>query len=196
MRCAMGFLLVLVGCGQAASTPNPGSTGSTGPTLSTLADESCPGFALVGLKYSPGGNVLPHTCKPFDPVTNNPYAVRCVDTIPGYKTPFPGDEFCILPPSPDKGVQVGTHPQGAIYWDKMWAGDFADYSNREITKPYEMASGTEVVQTYYTTATNAKANNYFPHRHANAPGIAPSRFLVSPRAGKGRLGLALGRKHQ
>jgi hypothetical protein len=181
MRSGVVFCLVLMGCGNAATTPKPDTTTSNEPSVSTVADESCPGFALKGLKYSPGGNVLPHTCKPFDAVTNNPYAVRCVDAIPKYETVFPGDDFCILPPPPDKGVQVGVHPQGASYWDKMWAGDFADYSNSELTKPYEMAPGTEVVQTYYTTATNEKANNYFRIDTRMRPG---SHHLVSwfPRA--------------
>src|SRR5689334_9444319 len=46
----------------------------------------CEGFKLEGLLYSPGGDVLPNTCKPFDPTTNNPYAVRCVDAWPDYHT--------------------------------------------------------------------------------------------------------------
>jgi hypothetical protein len=150
--------------------------------LSVLADESCPGFPLVGLQYSPGGNVLPHTCKPYDPITNNPYAVRCVDAVPGFQTKFPGDEFCILPPPPAQGTQIGAHPQGeANYWDKVYAGDFSDYANPDITKPYEMAPGTEVVQNYYTTATNADAHSYFRIDVRMRPG---SHHLVSwlPRA--------------
>jgi hypothetical protein len=131
---------------------------------------------LVGLKYSPGGDVLPHTCKPFDPITNNPYAVRCVDTIPGFQTKFPGDDYCILPPPPDKGTQIGAHPQDPNYWDKIWAGDFSDYSNPDLTKPYEMAPGTEVVQNYYTTATNADGQNYFRIDTRMRPG---SHHLVS-----------------
>jgi hypothetical protein len=144
--------------------------------MTTLADESCPGFKLIGLKYSPGGTVLPHTCKPFDPVTNNPYAVRCVDAIPGYSTKYPGDDFCILPPPPDKGTQVGAHPQGASYWDKMWAGDLSDYSNAALTKPYEMPPGTEVVQNFYTKATNGVAQSYFRIETRMRPG---SHHLVS-----------------
>jgi hypothetical protein len=177
MRGTFCLAIVLLGCGHASSSPTKGSTGGAEKALSVLADESCPGFTLVGLQYSPGGDVLPHTCKPFDPMTNNPYAVRCVDTIPGFQTKFPGDEFCILPPPPDKGTQIGAHPQGeANYWDKMYAGDFSDYSNSELTKPYEMAPGTEVVQNYYTTATNADAHHYFRIDTRMRPG---SHHLVS-----------------
>ena len=72
----------------------------------------CRGFSFDDLLYSPGGNVLPNKCQPFHPTYNNPYAVRCVDAWPWYKTPYRGDEFCILPPPPDKGMQVGFQPQG------------------------------------------------------------------------------------
>ena len=94
-------------------------------------------------------------------MTNNPYAVRCVDAMPTYKTPYPGDEFCILPPPPDQGVQVGVHPQGDAYWDKMYAHDYSDYANAAITKASELAGGSEVVQNFDTTATNPAAHNYF-----------------------------------
>jgi hypothetical protein len=176
MRWKIWCFLLVAGCGQAGSSSKPNSSNSKQPSVASLADESCPGFTLIGLKYSPGGTVLPHTCKAFDTVTNNPYAVRCVDAMPTYKTKFPGDEFCILPPPPDKGVQVGAHPQGASYWDKMWAGDFSDYSNAELTKPYEMPPETEVVQNYYTTADNEQGHKYFRIDTRMRPG---SHHLVS-----------------
>jgi hypothetical protein len=161
MRLICFGCLLLVGCGQGESTQPAASAGPGAKTVSSLADESCPGFTLIGLKYSPGGHVLPHTCKPFDAVTNNPYAVRCVDAMPAYKTPYPGDEFCILPPPPDQGVQVGVHPQGDAYWDKMYASDYSDYANEAITRASELAGGSEVVQNFDTTATNQAAHNYF-----------------------------------
>jgi hypothetical protein len=91
--------------GSAAPAANGGSAAP--------AANDCQGFKLEGLLHSPGGDVLPNTCMPFHPTKNNPYAVRCVDAWPWYKTKFPGDDFCILPPPPDKGVQYGVHPQGA-----------------------------------------------------------------------------------
>ncbi len=158
----IGFVcLMLAGCGQGQSTPEAAPVDPGEKTASSVADESCPGFTLAGLKYSPGGKVLPHTCKPFDAVTNNPYAVRCVDAMPAYKTPYPGDEFCILPPPPDQGTQVGVHPQGAAYWTKMYANDYSDYANEAITRPYELAAGSEVVQNFDTTASNQGPHNYF-----------------------------------
>ncbi len=122
---------------------------------------SCQGLPLEGMQYSPGGSVLPNKCEPFNSTTNNPYAIRCIDAIPGFKTQFPGDQFCILPPPPDKGIQVGVHPQGDTdaYWAKIWAGDFSDYDNPG--PEWMLMPGDEVTQNYMTTAHNADAFNYF-----------------------------------
>ena len=150
----------LVACGQGRGQGHtPAAASST--TGESVADESCLGFTLLGSKYSPGGSVLPHTCKPFDAVTNNPYAVRCIDALPNFKTQFPGDEYCILPPPPDQGIQLGVHPQGAAYWDKMYAGDYSDYANAALTKPFEVPANSEVVQNFDVTAPNPQTQNYF-----------------------------------
>jgi hypothetical protein len=157
----VGFVcLLLTGCGQGAPTQGTAPVTPAEKAASSLADDSCPGFTLVGLQYSPGGNVLPHTCKPFDALTNNPYAVRCIDAMP-YKTPYPGDEFCILPPPPDQGVQVGVHPQGDAYWQKMYAHDYSDYESDALTRPSQLAASSEVVQNFDTKASNPGAHNYF-----------------------------------
>ena len=56
----IGFVcLLLVGCGQGESTQGTASVGPGDKTVSSLADESCPGFTLIGLKYSPGGHSCP-----------------------------------------------------------------------------------------------------------------------------------------
>jgi hypothetical protein len=123
--------------------------------------EACMGFPLVGLMYSPGGSALPNKCAPFNPFTNNPYAIRCIEAMPHFETPYAGDEFCILPPAPDKGFQVGVHPQGwSQYWQKMWAGDYSDYSDPAKTADYELAAGGETVQSY-TSGVDATAGTHF-----------------------------------
>ena len=110
--------------------------------------KDCQGFPLEGLQYSPGGDTLPSKCRPFHPTTNNPYAVRCIDAMPNFKTKFPGDEYCILPPPPDKGIQVGPHAQGrsADYWKQMWAGDLSGYDNP--SKDFVLEPGQELTQNY------------------------------------------------
>ena len=131
---------------------------------------------LVGLTYSPGGSELPHPCEPFDPVTNNPYAIRCVDAMPDYKSGYSGDEFCILPPPPDQGVQIGVHPQGGAYWSRMQAGDYSGYADAVATKPFEVQPGSEVVQTYDNVVSNAGAHDFFRLDSRMRPG---SHHLVS-----------------
>jgi hypothetical protein len=79
--------------------------------------------------------------------------------MPGFKTAFPGDEYCILPPPPDQGVQVGYHPQGKDYWPQMWAGDYSGYANP--SSDWALTPGTEVTQNYRSIAENADAHDYY-----------------------------------
>ncbi|MGH7438945.1 MAG: hypothetical protein ACRENE_24930 [Polyangiaceae bacterium] len=109
-------------------------------------------------------------------MTNNPYAIRCIDAMPDYKTPWAGDEYCVLPPPPDKGLQVGVHPQGTAYWEKMYAGNYSDYSNKAATDPFVVQPGTEVIQTYDATVSTPQANSYFRIASRMRPG---SHHLVS-----------------
>jgi hypothetical protein len=132
----------------------------TCPTCQISAD--CRGFSFDGLKYSPGGEVLPNKCKPYDATTNNPYAVRCIDAIPNFKTPYAGDEYCILPPPPDKGFQVGLHPQGnsTKYWEAIWKGDFSGYESPK--SEWVLKPGDEITQNYRTRdAPNTAEFNYY-----------------------------------
>jgi hypothetical protein len=108
-------------------TPDENLPAATGGPIS----DACKGFELNGLKYSPGGDVLPNKCEAYHPTLNSPYAVRCIDAWPWYKTQYPGDSYCILPPAPDKGIQIGHHPQGegTAWFDAVSAGDMSGYEN-------------------------------------------------------------------
>ncbi|HVW26844.1 MAG TPA: hypothetical protein VHC69_15855 [Polyangiaceae bacterium] len=142
---------------------NEKSDAGTSPNAGRDADghitKECQGFSLTGLKYSPGGTTLPNKCAPFDATLNNPYAVRCIDALPAYKTRFPGDEYCILPPPDDQGIQVGLHPQGDDYWNQMWAGDMSGYDN--ASGDWIMSPGTETTQNYLGGADNPNPENYY-----------------------------------
>lgn len=122
----------------------------------------CQGFKLDGLRYSPGdasNDALPNKCEPFHPTTNNPYAVRCIDAWSHYKTDFPGDEFCILPPPPDEGIQFGVHPQGPAWFEEAAAGDLSGY---QVTgEPWALAPGEEETRDFVTRADNAKEHNAY-----------------------------------
>ena len=158
---ALCVTVLAVGCGgspgTASATDAGVSSAGIGPDGRILA--ACEGFALEGLHYSPGGSTLPNKCAPFDATTNNPYAVRCIDAMPAYKTTFPGDEYCILPPPPHQGLQVGYHPQGAAYWSQMWAGDLSGYEHP--SSDWALAPNTEITQNYRSIATNPEAHNYY-----------------------------------
>jgi hypothetical protein len=137
--------------------PMPGAAGTGAPAPS--GDCATQGIDLEGLVYSPGGTALPHPCEPFHPTTNNPYAVRCIDAWPGYDTGFPGDEYCILPPPPDKGVQIGVHPQGKEWFAQVSTGDLSGYENPDTR--FLTLAGSEEEVNYITGATNAEAGNYY-----------------------------------
>jgi len=142
-----------------------GAAGPEAPEPAGGAAEDCAAFEVVGLQYSPGGDVLPNTCKPFDSLTNNPYAIRCIDAMPEFGTKFLGDDYCILPPPPEQGFQVGVHPLGnAEYWERMWAGDFSFYDDPAVTKPYELAAGDETVQNYNAVIDGVTSDRFFYRR--------------------------------
>ncbi|HKP64152.1 MAG TPA: hypothetical protein VJV78_45765 [Polyangiales bacterium] len=105
----------------------------------------CKGFEVKGMKYSPGGDVLPNTCAPFDNLRNNPYAIRCIDADANYTSGYPGDEFCILPPSPERGTQVHVGPP----------------SFTDVPADFLMQPGQEKVDYYYTNATTTEDHSYY-----------------------------------
>src|ERR1700712_4894198 len=107
--------------------------------------EPCRGFDFNALVYSPGGEVLPNKCEAFPPTLNNPYAVRCIDAWPWYKTQFPGDQYCVLPPTPDKGIQFGHHPQGEYdaWFKAVSQGDMSGYDMSKLGMGWTLEPGAE-----------------------------------------------------
>jgi hypothetical protein len=149
--------------------PNTKPTEGMAPDATMPKDPAaCRGFSFENLIYSPGGEVLPNKCEPFHPTTNNPYAVRCTDAWPWYKTKFPGDEYCILPPPPDKGIQYGVHPQGQKYFEQVSKGDMKGYDN--LSTEWLMDDGEEEQMNYQTTAGNAQPQNYYRAYNRMRPG--------------------------
>jgi hypothetical protein len=136
----------------------PSNDGMT-PMAAGKDPAECRGFSFENLVYSPGGTVLPNKCEPFDPTTNNPYAVRCIDAWPWYKTKYPGDKFCILPPAPDKGVQFGVHPQGKKWFEQVSKGDMKGYDN--LSTEWLMEDGEEEQRNYQTSIDNPMPANYY-----------------------------------
>ena len=144
--------------GAAVSIP----TGTAGVAAGgAAADGTCntPGLQLDGMMYSPGGTLLPFPCEPFHPTFNNPYAVRCIDAWSWYETQFPGDEFCILPPEPGKGIQVGVHPQGVQWYAQVSAGDLNGYQG--VAGEFLMDPGDEEERNYITSTPNKEEIKYY-----------------------------------
>lgn len=132
--------------GEPVDSAPPDGIAAMDPTtpFSELPPE-CVGFGVLGLQYSPGGNVLPNKCAPFDNVLNNPYAIRCIDADPNYDTGWPGDEWCILPPEPNLGIQVG-----------VIANDYVNPEPGFILEP-----GQEITNNYYANANNPEGHYYY-----------------------------------
>ena len=123
------------------------------------------GLKLAGLQYSPGGTRLPHPCEPFHPTLNNPFAVRCVDAWPWYATGFPGDELCILPPEPGKGIQYGVHPQGADWYSQVSTGDMSGYGGASIPNGFVVPPGEEDSGRYRTRAQHESESRAYYRSH-------------------------------
>jgi len=115
--------------------------------------KACQGFEVLGLTTSPGGSTLPNKCAPFHGTYNNPYAIRCVDADPTYKTPYEGDEYCILPPPAELGTQVHVGP--------------ADYAEPGT---FALAPGSEENTFYYVNAQNADEHYYYRTNWRMRPG--------------------------
>ena len=150
------------GTAGSAAPPGADEPPPLGEATSEPIPENCQAFPLMGIKYSPGGDVPPNKCAAFHHMFNNPFAIRCIDAIPGYDTGYPGDEFCILPPPPEKGIQVGVYAHGDsdTYWGKMWSGDFmAGYMNPPAE--FVLPKDGEVTQNYLGHGTNTVEKNYY-----------------------------------
>lgn len=72
----------------------------------------------------------------------------------GLNTGWPGDEYCILPPPPDKGFQVHFGP--------------SNYENPEIT--YLLQPGEEWVHTFTTTAPIDHEVQFYVRQYRMRPG--------------------------
>ena len=147
------------------AAPTPSAQGAAGSPSGEPAEQAAagecgtPGLELEGLMYSPGGELLPFPCKPFDPTTNNPYAVRCIDAWPWYETDFAGDEYCILPPEPGKGIQIGVHPQGTAWYEQVSQGDLSGYENP--SDEFLMDPGQEEERNYITSSPNQSLISFY-----------------------------------
>jgi len=164
----------------------PGAVGSdagtaAGPGITSNGDCGKPSLVLEGMIHSPGGDVLPFGCEPFHATTNNPYAVRCVDAWPWFETGFPGDDYCVLPPEPGRGVQIGVHPQGPDWFAQVSTGDLSGYD--EIPDSFTMEPGEEEEKNYSTSVGTTEEFGFY--RNYVRMRAGSHHMIVSGSAGVG-----------
>ena len=140
--------------GAAPASNLPAATGGA-------ISAACRGLDFTNMVYSPGGDVLPNKCEAFHATLNNPYAVRCTDAWPWYKTVYPGDNYCILPPDPTKGTQIGLHPQGEgdAWIQAMMKQDMSGYTV-DHGPGWTLPSGGEEERNIMVKHTNMAGNYY------------------------------------
>jgi hypothetical protein len=147
------------GVGNVPVAPGAGPNPSLAPAPSTGAlpqlppetpfaqlPPECRGLQVLGMTESPGGNTLPNLCAPFQGTYNNPYAIRCAEANPDYKTGWNGDEYCILPPPANLGTQLHIAPN---------FDDPADVAR------YELMPQEESNTNYYINSDNTDTVYYY-----------------------------------
>jgi hypothetical protein len=109
---------------------------------------SCGLFVLAALAAacSSEGNPGPRVDSPIDG-EDNPNAMPCPPLNSGYE----GDERCILPPDPAKGLQLHVGP--------------TDYTDQAQLAEFELLPGKEVTQCYYMRAPNTETLNFFEQHY-------------------------------
>src|SRR5687767_3206484 len=64
---------------------------------------------------------------------------------------YPGDERCILPPPPDKGLHFHVGPK--------------NYTDRAELAKFEVPAGGEITECYYMMSPNAEVFNFFEQHY-------------------------------
>ena len=170
----------MIGSGGSPAATSTGGSGAVADAgaWSTIVrrapiPKNCQGFPLEGLKYSPGGDVLPNKCMPFNPTTNNPYAVRCIDAIPELQDPASraiSSASCRRRPKghPGRPAPAG---QRETYWRRSGPATTAATTNPP--DEWVLEPGDEITQNYRGHATNYRGEELLPHVLPHAHRFAP-----------------------
>ena len=123
-----------------SSAPVPGTNPPGGGVTSPMAGSAAP---MPGIMEPPIGNSM-------DPMGHEPALGECKDL----HTKFPGDEYCILPPPPDKGFQLHIGP--------------SNYDNPEAQ--YVLEGGREATNSFSATSGNDKEVYFYYRQFRMRPG--------------------------
>jgi hypothetical protein len=88
------------------------------------------------------------------PMTGGPLAMNECGSLPGFPTKFAGDEYCILPPPPDKGFQMHIGP--------------SNYANPEAQ--YLLQPGQESTPTFTAVSGNTQQVYFYYRQIRQRPG--------------------------
>ena len=148
-----------------ATTPSTPVTTPTAPSMPAQPNatpSSTAGAAAPAPSMNPGS-------MPTNDPANMPAGMKkplAMDEC-GLKTKFPGDEYCIKPPPPDKGFQLHIGP--------------SNYDNPEAQ--YILGAGEEVTNNFNAVSTNDKPIHFYYRQFRMRPGAHHN--IVSSTAGGG-----------
>jgi hypothetical protein len=169
------------GPGSSVGSPSPtgtspttgttaGAKPATSPTATTPAAPAGGAAGVTGGAANPttGGaqpmamQMIPQTMPAVTPMGTStmptagaPLAMgECLGKVAGFPTKFPGDEYCILPPPPDKGFQMHIGP--------------SNYDNPE--PQYLLQPGAESTPTFTTQSTNTQSIYFYYRQIRQRPG--------------------------
>jgi hypothetical protein len=142
--------------GGMVAAPSTGGVGGTGGDAPVGGMVAPPSGGTGGMGGAGGGDEM------MPPEEGIPYAMdEC-----GLDTGYPGDEFCILPPPPDKGFQLHIGPD--------------DYDN--IDPKYILAGEDEITNNFQATSTNTENIHFLFRQFRMRPG---SHHMIVTAGGTG-----------
>ncbi len=159
--------------------PPPAGTAGTGAAGTSSSDPGViqppPGASSAGT----GGTMVPMAgmgAEPMPPTGDPPEAGEemAMDEC-GLHTQWPGDEYCILPPPPDKGFQLHIGP--------------SNYDNPEAR--YILAAHQEVTNDFTATSGNETEVFFYRRQFRMRPG-AHHNIITSGEGGDSGLGQRIG----
>ena len=164
------------------STMSPSAAGSGATPMQPVAAPNTPSQGTppaMNPNVTPpaGGNNPPAMTPttPVDPTTPDPSGAPkplAMDEC-GLNTKFPGDEYCLLPPPPDKGFQIHVGP--------------TNYDNPE--PQYILAAGDEATNDFKVTSGNT-SKKFFYYRQFRMRPSAHHNIVTSSAGG----GFGMGRR--
>ena len=157
-----------------AAPQTPTATGPLAPVAPTGAAGAAPVTPVINQPAMAGAPAMPGMQPPATATMPQPGAKPAMGEC-NLHTKWPGDEYCILPPPPDKGFQLHIGPK--------------DYDNPEAK--YILNPGDEPTDTFSAKSGNDKEIYFYYRQYRMRPG-AHHNIITSGEAGDSGLGQRIG----